>query len=294
MYPSPEVEQHSEKNDDSSSSEKDMAAEGLYSLGQTVSGKGKFVASKTANASYSENHDVANDVIDLEDERKGRSIAELMSARTAKKATGVGPSKYWSNVEVKKRKVRQVSKSEEDVEENVPDISPVKKTPMKKSHVKVVAVHLDNIAFHHEDGAAKWKFVIQRRVDVERELGKDVVEVKEVMDLIKTLGLMKTVAGFSQCYEGLVKEFIVNIPEDIADKNNNEFCKVFVRGKCLTFSPTVINNFLGRRVEGACELEATDNEVYREITARQVKGWHIKKHLPAGKLTVMYAILHKI
>jgi hypothetical protein len=33
MYPSPKVEQHSEKNDDSSSSEKDMAVEGLCSLG---------------------------------------------------------------------------------------------------------------------------------------------------------------------------------------------------------------------------------------------------------------------
>jgi hypothetical protein len=136
--------------------------------------------------------------------------------------------------------------------------------------------------------------VIQRRVDVERELGKDVVKVKEVMDLIKAAGLLKTVAGFSQCYEGLVKEFIVNILEDIADKNNKEFCKVFVRGKCITFSPTVINNFLGRRVKGAGELEATDNEVFREITARQVKGWPIKKHLPAGKLTVKYDILHKI
>ena len=114
--------------------------------------------------------------------------------------------------------------------------------------------------------------MIQRRVVVKRELGKDDVEVKEVMDLIKTVGLMKTVVGFSQCYEGLVKEFIVNIPEDIADKNNKEFCKVFVRGKCITFSPTVINNFLGRKVEGASELEATDNEVYREITARKVKG----------------------
>ncbi|XP_050895795.1 uncharacterized protein LOC127102471 [Lathyrus oleraceus] len=295
MYPSPEVAQHSEKDDDSSSSEKDMAAEGLCSLGQTVSGKGKYVASKTANASHSEKHYVANDVIDLEDDRsddqednllhhlkpsvakcmktrKGRSVAEQMSSKIAKKNAGVGLSKSWSKVEVKKRK----------------------KTTVRKSLGKVADVHLDNISFHLEDGASKWKFVIQRRVAVERELGKDVVEVQEVMDLIKTTGLMKTMARFSQCYEGLVKEFIVNILEDIANKNNKEFCKVFVRGKCITFSPIVINNFLGRKVKGAGELEATDNEVCREITARQVKGWHIKKHLPAGKLTVKYAILHKI
>ncbi|XP_050915351.1 uncharacterized protein LOC127130374 [Lathyrus oleraceus] len=292
MYPSPEVAQHSENNNYSSSFEKDMAAEGLCSLGQTVSGKGKFVASKTVNASHSEKHDVTNDVINLEDDRsdeqEDRLLHHLKPTKTTKKIVGVGPFKSWSKVEVKKRKVREVSKSEEDVEEDVPDISPVKKTTVRKSPVKFVVVHLDNISFHLEGGVAKWKFVIQRRVVVETELGKDVVEVKEVMDLIKTVGLMKTVAGFSQCYEGLVKEFIVNIPEDIADKNSKEFCKVFVRGKCITFSPTVINNFLGRRVEGAGELEATDNEVCREITARHVKGWLIKKHLPDGKLTVKH------
>jgi hypothetical protein len=314
--PSPEVGPHNEKDDDSSRSEKDIAVEGLCSLGKTLSSK-KSVASPTANASQSKKHDSAKRVIDLEVEssddqddsllhhlkpsvskrmktRKGRSVAEMMSAKTAKKTTGVGPSKSWSKVEVKKRKVREISDSNEDVEEDFPDISPVKRITVRKSPIKVVVVHLDNISFHLEDGAAKWKFVIQRRVAVEREFGKDAVVVKEVMNLIKTAGLMKTVAGLSQCYEGLVKEFVVNIPEDIVDKNNKEFCKVFVRGKCITFSPTVINKFLGRGIEGACELEATDNEVCREITARQVKEWPSKKHLPLGKLTVKYAILHKI
>ncbi|XP_050895698.1 uncharacterized protein LOC127102360 [Lathyrus oleraceus] len=232
MYPSPEVEPHSEKDADSSRSEKDMDVEGLCSLGKTMSSK-KSVASTTANASQSEKHNSANNMIDLEDDSK---------------------------VDVKKRKVREVSESDEDVEEDFPDISPVKRTTVRKSPVKVVVVHLDNISFYIEDGTAKWKFVIQRRVAVERELGKDDVEVKEVMDLIKNVGLMKTVA----------------------------------RGKCITFSPTVINKFLGRGIEGACELEATDNEVCREITARQVKEWPSKKHLPAGKLTIKYDILHKI
>ncbi|XP_050889571.1 uncharacterized protein LOC127094841 [Lathyrus oleraceus] len=317
MYPSPEVEQHSDKDDDSSSSDKDLAAEGLRSLGKTMSEKGKSLASHTANASHYEKHDDANVVIDLEDgssddqeeilihhmkpsvakrmkTRKGKYVAELMSARKAKKIAGIGPSKPWSKVEVKKRKVRDDSEPEEDVEEDVPDISPVKKTTVRKSPGKVLVVHLDNISFHLEDGAAKWKFVIQRRVAAERELGKDDADVKEVMDLIKVVGLLKNVVGFSPCYEGLVKEFIVNIPEDIADKNSKEFCKVYARGKCITFSPTVINNFLGRKIEGAGELEVTDNQVCREITARQVKVWPVKKHLPAGKLTVKYDILHKI
>ncbi|XP_050876842.1 uncharacterized protein LOC127080569 [Lathyrus oleraceus] len=317
MYPPPEVEQPSGKGDDSSSSEKDLAYEGLRFLGKTMSNKGKFVASNTANASHSEKHDDANVIIDLEDgssddqeeslihhikpsvancmkTHKGKYVAELMLVRKAKKTAVIGPSKPWSKVEIKKRKVRDDSEPEEDVEEYVPDISPAKKTTVRKSPIKVHVVHLDNISFHLEDGVAKWKFVIQRRVAVERELGKDVADVKEVMDLIQAAGLLMIVVGFSQCYEGLVKEFIVNTPEDISDKNNKEFCKVYVRGKCITFSPTAINNFLGRNNEGAGELEVTDNQVYREIIAKQVKVWPFKKHLPAGKLTIKYAILHKI
>ncbi|XP_050909205.1 uncharacterized protein LOC127122976 [Lathyrus oleraceus] len=144
------------------------------------------------------------------------------------------------------------------------------------------------------DGAAKWKYVIQRRVAIERELGQEAVEVKEVIELIKNTGLMKTVATLPQCYEGLVKEFIVNIPEDIHDKNSREFCKVFVRGKCVKFSPNVINKFLGRGMDGGVDLETTDNEVCRTITTGQVKEWPSRNHLSAGKLSVKYAILHKI
>jgi hypothetical protein len=203
-------------------------------------------------------HETVENVIDLEEEsseeeddtlvhhvkpsvakklrtRKGKTIAKMMTARRGKKVAGVGPSKSWSKVEVKKRKVRESSDSEDDVEDDVPDISPAKRMAVKKSPAKVAVVHLDNISFHLEDGAAKWKFVIQRRVAIERELGKEAVEVKEVMELIKNVGLMKTVLAFPQCFEGLVKEFVVNIPEDISEKSSKELCKVFVRGGWVRF-----------------------------------------------------------
>ncbi|XP_050897192.1 uncharacterized protein LOC127104012 [Lathyrus oleraceus] len=189
MYPPLKVEQPSGKGDDSFSSEKGLAAERLRSLGKTVSDKGKFVASNMDNASHSKNHDDANVVIDLENgssddqeeslihhikpsvakrmkTRKGKSSDELMSSRKAKKTAGIGPSKPWS-----------------------------KKTTCRKSPIKVPVVHLDNISFHLEDGAAKWKFVIHRRVAVERELGKDVADVKAVMDLIQAAGLLRLLLG---------------------------------------------------------------------------------------------------
>ncbi|XP_050915621.1 uncharacterized protein LOC127130697 [Lathyrus oleraceus] len=46
------------------------------------------------------------------------------------------------------------------------------------------------------------------RVAVERELGKEAVEVKEVMDLIKNDGLMKTVVALPQCFDGQLSSFL--------------------------------------------------------------------------------------
>lgn len=46
----------------------------------------------------------------------------------------------------------------------------------------------------------------QSRVALDREIGKDAIECKEVVDLIKDIGLIKSVAGFGKCYEMLVKE----------------------------------------------------------------------------------------
>ncbi|KAI5432370.1 hypothetical protein KIW84_036203 [Lathyrus oleraceus] len=226
--------------------------------------------------------------------RKRKNMVEIRTSRKEKRVAGIGPSKTWSKVEVRKMKESESSESDEDVEYDVSDIPPIKRKPVKKSPNKVAAVHLDNISFHMEGGAAKWKFVTQRRVAVERELVKEESEVKEVMELIKTAGLMKTVTTLPQCYEGLVKEFIVNIPEEIYERSSREGCKVFVRGKCVKLSPTIINKFLGRGTDGGVDLETTNNEVCRIITAAQVKEWPSRKHLSASKLTVKYAILHKI
>ncbi|XP_050875635.1 uncharacterized protein LOC127079269 [Lathyrus oleraceus] len=168
----------------------------------------------------SKKHDSTKKVTDLEDEssddeddsllhhlkpsmaksmktRNGRFVAEVMTAKTAKNATTIGPSKSWSKVEVRKRKVREISESDEDVEEDIPDISPVKRTTVRKSPAKVAA-----------------------------------------------------------CYEGLVKEFVVNIPKDIAEKNSKEFCKVFVMLKVMSDGEVYVTD----DVEGGVCVERTEGE----------------------------------
>lgn len=141
------------------------------------------------------------------------------------------------------------SDSDFDFEKNVQDIMPLKKVVGKKVPANVLEVPINNISFHFVGNAEKWKFVYQRRLALEMELGKDAFECKEVMDLIKEVGLMKSMTGFGKCYEILVKEFIVNISKECYNKRSKEFIKVYVRGKCVEFSPKIINRFMGRSEE---------------------------------------------
>ncbi|XP_050909595.1 uncharacterized protein LOC127123420 [Lathyrus oleraceus] len=74
----------------------------------------------------------------------------------------------------------------------------------------------------------EWKYVYQKRLTLERELAQNVLECKEIVDLIQEAGLIKTVTQFSKCYEILVKEFIVNVSKECADGKSRELTKVYV------------------------------------------------------------------
>ncbi|XP_050902615.1 uncharacterized protein LOC127114756 [Lathyrus oleraceus] len=114
------------------------------------------------------------------------------------------------------------------------------------------------------------------------------------MELIEVVGLMKNVTHFGPFYENLVKEFVVTIPDGCDDTKSVDYGKVYVRGNVVTFSPTMINKFLGRTNEPRAELEVTDDQVCKEITTKQVKHWSNKGKLFASNLSVKYATLHRI
>ncbi|KAL5153710.1 hypothetical protein HKD37_19G053209 [Glycine soja] len=88
------------------------------------------------------------------------------------------------------------------VTSDVPDIKRVKKSG-KKVPGNVPDAPLDNISFHSIGNVERWKFVYQRRLALERELGRDALDCKEIMDLIKAAGLLKTVTKLGDCYESL-------------------------------------------------------------------------------------------
>ena len=95
----------------------------------------------------------------------------------------------------KKRKEISSSDSDDDVELDVPDIKRAKKSG-KKVPGNVPDAPLDNISFHSIGNVERWKFVYQRRLAVERELGRDALDNKEIMDLNKADGLLKTISNF--------------------------------------------------------------------------------------------------
>ncbi|MCI27570.1 envelope-like protein, partial [Trifolium medium] len=69
---------------------------------------------------------------------------------------------------------------------------------------------------------------------------------------------------------------------------------VYVRGRCVQFSPSIINQILESPDEPYPDIEVSDNKVCQTITASQVKTWPIKKKVPVVKLSQKYAILNRI
>ncbi|MCI32292.1 envelope-like protein, partial [Trifolium medium] len=137
----------------------------------------------------------------------------------------------------------------------------------KKIAPEVEDFPCDNVSFHLASYAQRWGIICKRRFSLERELGKDILECEDIVSLIKAAGLIKTVWGLDSCYEKLVREFIVNIPVGCDNPLSKEFQKVFVRGKCVEFSPSIINKALENPDEPHPDIEVSDHVVCKTITA---------------------------
>jgi len=92
----------------------------------------------------------------------------------------------------------------------------------------------------------------------------------------------------------LVKEFLVYISYVCDFPLSKKYQKVYVRGECVNFSPNTINKILGVEETKIPELEVTDNQVCKKITANQIKVWPKKIKIFSGNLSVKYAILNRI
>ncbi|PNX87357.1 envelope-like protein, partial [Trifolium pratense] len=164
----------------------------------------------------------------------------------------------------------------------------------KKVPQSVPYAPLDNVSFHLENGSARWKFVYHRRLALERNLKDDILKCQSVVEALEYAGLMKTVVGLDKCYDGLVKEFFINVAADCNDPASPEYRQIFVRGKCVQFSPTVINQYLQKSPDEVAPLKATDNEICKVLTGGRIKVWPSKAKLSATSLSPFFAVLNRI
>ncbi|XP_050897704.1 uncharacterized protein LOC127104565 [Lathyrus oleraceus] len=200
---------------------------------------------------------------------KGQAIeySSTPSKSIRKRASG-STTKRWSKVVTPASKKKPLKRKEvpydsseynHDVEHNIQDIISTsrKKASRKKIPANIPKVPIDNISFHYVENVENGSLFIKEKLALERELGKDAFECKEVMSLIQEAGLMKIVTSFGKCYDMLVKEFIVKISKECDNKRSKEFRKV-------------------------------------EIIAKQVKEWPRKGKLSASASSVMHDVRHKI
>ncbi|XP_050920391.1 uncharacterized protein LOC127138028 [Lathyrus oleraceus] len=118
--------------------------------------------------------------------RKGQVVGSSRTpSKSVRNKASVGPTKRWSKVvtpvskkkSLKKKEVpSNTRESDYDVEHNIQDIifTSRKQAYGKKIPANILEVPLDNIYFHSVENVEKWKYVYQRRLALERELGKDV------------------------------------------------------------------------------------------------------------------------
>ncbi|PNX55335.1 envelope-like protein, partial [Trifolium pratense] len=226
------------------------------------------------------------------------------SAKGTGKKPLYGPPKPVSKViprneekqKVKKRKAPPTSDSEFEPETDVAASGSTSRKSIGRKKVprSVPYAPLDNVSFHLENGSARWKFVYHRRLALERNLKEDILQCQNVVEAIEYAGLMKTVCGLDKCYDRLVKEFFINVAENCDDPASPEYRQVFVRGKCVKLSPTVINQYLQRNTKEVADLKVTDNEVCKVITGGRLKVWPTKAKLAATSLSPLYAILNRV
>ncbi|KAA0032911.1 gag-pol polyprotein [Cucumis melo var. makuwa] len=133
------------------------------------------------------------------------------------------------------------------------------KTNRKKIPPNIPSVPIDGISFHHEENVQRWKFLVQRRLADE-----------------------------------LIREFIVNLPDEFNDPSSPDYQTVHIRGFKFVISPTVINGFLENVVVLDCSSSSPSTEVLASVLSGGTLSLWPVNGIPAVALSVKYAILHKI
>ncbi|TYK31591.1 uncharacterized protein E5676_scaffold172G00930 [Cucumis melo var. makuwa] len=158
----------------------------------------------------------------------------------------------------------------------------------------ISSVPIDGISFHHEENVQRWKFLVQRRLADEVNVSDKHQSCMSIMNLIERAGLFKTISKVGPFYSQLIREHIVNLPDEFNDPSSTDYQIVHIRGFKFVISPTVINGFLRNVVDLDCSPLSPSTEVLASVLSdRTLSSWPVNGIL-AVALSFKYVIMHKI
>ncbi|TYJ98792.1 uncharacterized protein E5676_scaffold156G001010 [Cucumis melo var. makuwa] len=115
-----------------------------------------------------------------------------------------------------------------------------------------------------------------------------------IMDLIHKAGLKKTISNVGAFYPQLIREFIVNLPDEFNNSSRADYQMVHIRWFKFVISSAVINGFLGNTVHIDCSPSYPTTEVLATVlSGGTLSTWPVNG-IPTAALSVKYSILHKI
>ncbi|XP_008465030.1 uncharacterized protein LOC103502746 [Cucumis melo] len=168
------------------------------------------------------------------------------------------------------------------------------KTDRKKIPANVPSVPIDGISFHHEESVQYWKFVMQKRIVDEVNISDKHQSCMSIMDLIHKAGLEKTISDVGPFYPQLIREFIVNLPNEFNNPSSADYQTVHITGFKFVISLAVIDGFLGNTIYIDCSPSCSTTEVLATVLSGGTLSTWPMNGIPAAALNVKYAILHKI
>ncbi|XP_050941306.1 uncharacterized protein LOC127149565 [Cucumis melo] len=168
------------------------------------------------------------------------------------------------------------------------------KTGRKKIPPNIPSVPIDGISFHHEESVQHWKFVVQRRIVGEVNVSDKHQSCMSIMDLIERAGLAKTILSAGPFYPQLIREFVVNLPNELNDPSSPDYQTIRIWGFKFVISPIVINGFLGNVIDVDCSPSSPSTDILASVlSSGTLSTWPVNG-IPVVALSIKYVILHKI
>ncbi|KAA0047663.1 uncharacterized protein E5676_scaffold648G001110 [Cucumis melo var. makuwa] len=114
-----------------------------------------------------------------------------------------------------------------------------------------------------------------------------------IIDLIERARLAKTILSVGPFYPQLIREFVVNFPNELNDQSSPDYQTIRIWGFKFVISPIVINGFLGNVIDVDCSPSSPSTDILASVlSSGTLSTWSVNGILVVA-LSIKYVILHK-